>query len=67
MVSWTIYSLAMVNVVINILTTLILAIIISFIFILAIINFYIVGLEIKYWFIRYVNHINFIHGYFNHF
>jgi hypothetical protein len=44
---------------------LILAIIISFMFILVIINFFIIGFAIKYLLISEFNHINFISGYFS--
>ncbi len=48
MVGLTISSLPMVNFAINILTILILPIITSFMFILIIINFFIIGFAIKY-------------------
>ncbi len=55
-------SLTMFNFSINILTILILSKIISFMFILAIINFFIVGFSMKYLFISLFKHINFISG-----
>jgi hypothetical protein len=48
-----------------ILIILILAIIISLMFILIIINFYIIDFSIKYLFISWVSHIDFISNYFS--
>ncbi len=61
-VSLTNSTLAMVNFATNILIILILAIIISFMFILTIINFCVISFAINYLFIGDFSHIKFIHG-----